>query len=248
MSFQSTNGRKVFNQPTLIGLDLTPESGRGRDFSKVGSFRRVPSSTFMLPAPARDALFKSTKALFRFRGCLVAKQNSRRYISASSRTLARPTTTPLPPSPDDQALVAVFDQPSSSTFKKPLFSTPSGLFGHGVLAHPRGLITLAEATLVRAQILTNRILRARQSRDELMKVVKNLDRLSDMLCSVIDLAELVRNAHPDHAWVDAANEAYETLCEFMNVLNTHVGLYEVCSHSEYAFIHSPLHVFYSPRF
>lgn len=81
-----------------------------------------------------------------------------------------------------------------------------------------------------------------------MKVVKNLDRLSDMLCSVIDLAELVRNAHPDHAWVDAANEAYETLCEFMNVLNTHVGLYEVCSHSEYAFIDSPLHVFNSPRF
>ncbi|KAL4263410.1 Mitochondrial intermediate peptidase [Pleurotus pulmonarius] len=182
----------------------------------------------MLAAPpVRDALFKSTKALFRFRGCLVAKQNSRRYISASSRTLARTTTTPLPPSPDDQALVAVFDQPSSSTFKKPLFLTSSGLFGHGVLAHPRGLITLAEATLVRAQILTNRILRARQSRDELMKVVKNLDRLSDMLCSVIDLAELVRNAHPDHAWVDAANEAYETLCEFMNVLNTHVGLYEV---------------------
>jgi len=55
-------------------------------------------------------------------------------------------------------------------------------------------------------------------------VVKNLDRLSDMLCGVIDLAELVRNAHPDRAWVEAANNAYEALCEFMNVLNTHVGL------------------------
>lgn len=48
-----------------------------------------------------------------------------------------------------------------------------------------------------------------------------------MLCSVIDLAELIRNAHPDRHWVDAANNAYEKLCEFMNVLNTHVGLYEV---------------------
>jgi mitochondrial intermediate peptidase len=58
-------------------------------------------------------------------------------------------------------------------------------------------------------------------------VVKNLDRLSDMLCGVIDLAELVRNAHPDRLWAEAANHAYETLCEFMNVLNTHTGLYEV---------------------
>jgi hypothetical protein len=49
-----------------------------------------------------------------------------------------------------------------------------------------------------------------------------------MLCSVIDLAELVRNAHPDTEWVESANEAYEQLCEYMNVLNTNVGLYEVC--------------------
>jgi intermediate peptidase len=76
-------------------------------------------------------------------------------------------------------------------------------------------------------LLTERIVRARQSRDELLKVVKNLDRLSDMLCSVIDLAELVRNAHPDPEWVTSANEAYVRLCEYMNVLNTHVGLYEV---------------------
>lgn len=50
-----------------------------------------------------------------------------------------------------------------------------------------------------------------------------------MLCSVIDFAELVRNAHPDLEWVESANEAYEQLCEYMNVLNTNVGLYEVCS-------------------
>jgi len=64
----------------------------------------------------------------------------------------------------------------------------------------------------------------------MLKVVKNLDRLSDMLCSVIDLAELVRNSHPDPEWVQGANDAYEQLCEYMNVLNTNVGLYEVCAH------------------
>lgn len=81
--------------------------------------------------------------------------------------------------------------------------------------------------MITAQLLADRILRARESRSELLKAVKNLDRLSDLLCGVIDLSELVRNAHPDEQWANAANVAYESLCEFMNVLNTHVGLYEV---------------------
>lgn len=63
----------------------------------------------------------------------------------------------------------------------------------------------------------------------MFKVVKNLDRLSDLLCSVVDLAEFVRNAHPDPEWVASANNLYESLSEFMNVLNTHVGLYNVCN-------------------
>nr|Q6Y5M5.1 RecName: Full=Mitochondrial intermediate peptidase; Short=MIP; AltName: Full=Octapeptidyl aminopeptidase; Flags: Precursor [Pleurotus djamor]AAO61502.1 mitochondrial intermediate peptidase [Pleurotus djamor]AAS46738.1 mitochondrial intermediate peptidase [Pleurotus djamor] len=183
----------------------------------------------MLTRPAQNALLKSMQPLFRFRGCLLAKSTStpRRDISTSSRKLAHPTTVPIPPSVDDHALVALLDQPSSFGIVSRLFQTQGGLFGHKELQQPSGFITLAEATLVRAQILTNRILRARESQDELRKVVKNLDRLSDMLCGVIDLAELVRNAHPDRAWVEAANQAYETLCEFMNVLNTDVGLYDV---------------------
>jgi mitochondrial intermediate peptidase len=119
---------------------------------------------------------------------------------------------------------AVFDRPPHRTSWS---RSPTGLFGQSSLVSPSSFQNLALATLIRAQLLTERIVRARQSRDELLKVVKNLDRLSDMLCSVIDLAELVRNAHPDPEWVRSANEAYEQLCEYMNVLNTHVGLYEV---------------------
>ena len=131
----------------------------------------------------------------------------------------------IPASVDDKALVTLFDHPKSLLPSSPFKVT--GLFAHPSLVHPGALISLADVTLVRAQLLTDRKLRAPQSRDELRKVVKNLDRLSDMLCGVIDLSELVRNAHPDQIWVDAANKAYETLWEFMNVLNTHVGLYEV---------------------
>nr|AEX07902.1 MIP protein [Volvariella volvacea]AFB35534.1 mitochondrial intermediate peptidase [Volvariella volvacea] len=168
---------------------------------------------------ARNVLKASSTKSFRFRGCLRAKHELLRSVS---------TATPIiPASVDDKGLIPLFDQPKSRLKTSPFSST--GLFGHTSLTHPQALISLAEATLIRAQYLTDRILRARESRDELLKVVKNLDRLSDMLCGVIDLAELVRNAHPDRAWVDAANNAYETLCEFMNVLNTHVGLYEVLS-------------------
>jgi len=161
------------------------------------------------------------KQFFRsFRRCRL-HDTTRHQLRFSSAQAANT----IPASRDDLALVSLFDYPQSGPSASPFPIT--GLFGHPSLKHPSNLISLANATLVRAQLLTDRILRARNSRDELLKVVKNLDRLSDMLCAVIDLSELVRNAHPDRTWVEAANHAYETLCEFMNVLNTHVGLYEV---------------------
>ncbi|KAG6910537.1 Mitochondrial intermediate peptidase [Tephrocybe rancida] len=166
---------------------------------------------------AATILASPAKRIFRFRGC------QRLPLSRLLATQAKFAT--IPASPEDVALVSLFDHPSQSFKRSPLYTT--GLFGHPSLTHPDALVTLAEATLARAQILTDRILRARESRDELLKVVKNLDRLSDMLCGVIDLSELIRNAHPDQTWIRAADYAYESLCEFMNVLNTHVGLYEV---------------------
>ena len=130
----------------------------------------------------------------------------------------------IPASHDDSALVPFFDQPKSH---RSWLSSNGGLFLHKDLVKPSSFTKLADGTLRRAQVLTDRILRARESRAELQLVLKNLDKLSDLLCGVIDLAELIRNAHPDPAWVQSANDAYDTLCEFMNVLNTHVGLYDV---------------------
>jgi mitochondrial intermediate peptidase len=173
----------------------------------------------MLAWSARYAIRRSVaRPFFRFRGCLLERTELRKRTAATQ-------TSHIPASVDDKGLIELFDHPKSSLSFSPLSAT--GLFGHSTLTQPRALISLAEATVIRAQLLTDRILRAPQSRDELKKVVKNLDRLSDMLCGVIDLAELIRHAHPDTAWVGAANHAYETLCGFMNVLNTHVGLYQV---------------------
>lgn len=127
------------------------------------------------------------------------------------------------------ALQQMFDSSGpSSRSNHDVNGRSSGLFGYPSLPSPEAFVPLAQRTLIRAQLLVHRIVAAPQNGEgEMRKVVKNLDRLSDLLCAVIDLAELVRNAHPNDRWREAANEAYEGLCGFMNILNTHTGLYEV---------------------
>jgi mitochondrial intermediate peptidase len=79
----------------------------------------------------------------------------------------------------------------------------------------------------RANYIVRRIVNA-QDAQETRKIVKNIDRLSDLLCRVIDMAEFVRHTHPDRSWVNAANDTYDILCEYMNGLNTNVELAAVC--------------------
>ncbi len=113
--------------------------------------------------------------------------------------------------------------PSSSTS-----IAPTGLFMHSNLRQPQDFISLATSTICRAKAIVQRISNACSSGpSELRNVVRNFDRLSDVLCSVIDMAELIRHTHPDPSWVAASNDGYEKLCSYMNVLNTHTGLHEV---------------------
>ena len=179
----------------------------------------------MLTRAAKDVLSKASRPALRFLGCLHSKVPTNIRINPRISTRAASTVT-LPPTSHDRDLVAFFDMPSNSSISS---GASAGIFGHPSLTSPEALESIADAILQRAQLLTERVLRAPQSRSEMLKVVKNLDRLSDLLCSVVDLAEFVRNAHPDPKWVTSANNLYESLSEFMNVLNTHVGLYNVCN-------------------
>lgn len=111
---------------------------------------------------------------------------------------------------------------------------PVGLFAQPSLTSPASFPALARRTTLRAKFIVARICKPTKAPASLeaaelafLAMVKNLDRLSDLLCGVIDLAELVRNVHPEEDWNEGANEAYEELCAYMNELNTHVGLYEV---------------------
>jgi intermediate peptidase len=130
--------------------------------------------------------------------------------------------------PNDTNLRAIFDEPFSNTPSPSASLTPTGLFGNATLRSPDDFISLAHATIEKAKVIVARITKAPEAGlAEMRMVVQNFDRLSDVLCSVIDTAELVRHAHPDPQWAEASNEAYEMLCSYMNVLNTHTSLYQV---------------------
>ncbi|THH11606.1 hypothetical protein EW145_g526 [Phellinidium pouzarii] len=171
----------------------------------------------MLAKTARTRILRTPQGVFRFRGCL----NEASQIGLHHR---QKTTATIPATSEDTSLIPFFDLPNAH---QSWSATPSGLFSHKGLDKPDSLTFLAQGSLRRAHLLTERILHARESKEELILALKNLDKLSDLLCGVIDLAEVIRNSHPDYTWVQSANDAYDTLCEFMNELNTHVGLYEV---------------------
>lgn len=156
----------------------------------------------------------------------------------------RSTFPPTPPPVDfsisqtDEAIRAIFDRPSAGLASASSSLQPTGLFLHPRLTHPGYLQTLTEQTLIHASHVVDRIISSLpdftpsfpgspfiHDSSRLRDLPKSLDRLSDILCLVIDMSELIRNTHPDDAWVIEAERAYERLGSFMNSLNTNQDLY-----------------------
>ncbi|KAK8869860.1 hypothetical protein IAR55_000428 [Kwoniella newhampshirensis] len=162
---------------------------------------------------------------------------ARATVTSDNLSSFQSTYTPPPPPPlstsstDHQSLKAHFDLPYPMSLTPSPSSSSSnagGLFLLPPLTTPESLRPLTDRTLVLASAIVERICNAPNdpSGTELRLVVKNLDRLSDVLCGVIDLCELVRNVHPNDVWVEECERTYEILCSFMNELNTSRGLYE----------------------
>jgi intermediate peptidase len=126
---------------------------------------------------------------------------------------------------DDRVLREIFDSPG--VWKE--FSQSSkagrniGLFQNRYLTEPRGFEDFANTTLRKAKKLVAKVLAA-SSVDQYHRIVKDLDRLSDLLCRVIDISDFVRATHPDPRMQAAATRAYAMMFEYMNVLNTTTGL------------------------
>src|SRR5699024_4498195 len=110
----------------------------------------------------------------------------------------------------------VFDQ---STVSKSWFSAirpgsrvrPSGanagLFKNRYLTSPEGFQLFANRNVQKASVLVAKVLNA-STVDEYRAVVRHLDRLSDLLCRVLDLCDFVRMTHPDPKFQAAATDAW----------------------------------------
>ncbi|KAG9246825.1 mitochondrial intermediate peptidase [Calycina marina] len=129
---------------------------------------------------------------------------------------------------DDRTLRQIFDSPNfwkdfSQSSKYGYPRKGRGLFQNRYLTEPKGFEVFANTSLWKAKRIVERVLAA-SSVEEYKHIVRDLDRLSDLLCRVIDLSDFVRATHPDYKIQAAATNAYAMMFEYMNVLNTTKGL------------------------
>ncbi|KAJ9067685.1 Mitochondrial intermediate peptidase [Entomophthora muscae] len=100
-----------------------------------------------------------------------------------------------------------------------------GLLQRSEMVSPEGFQPWVNAVLKQANLLVQKICRVESDMDAFY-IVKRLDRLSDLLCSVIDFAEFVRSNHPSKRYAAHANQAYLQMASYMNQLNTTPQLYQ----------------------
>ncbi|KAL9034643.1 MAG: hypothetical protein Q9214_006955, partial [Letrouitia sp. 1 TL-2023] len=124
---------------------------------------------------------------------------------------------------DHVTLRKIFDSHSFwkdfSTKGSTLAPSRKGLFQNHYLTHPNGFLDFSNATLEKCRKVVAKVVHA-SSIDELKSIPRDLDRLSDLLCRVLDVADFVRATHPNLAFQEAASQAYGIMFEYMNVLNT----------------------------
>lgn len=180
--------------------------------------RSLPLQAFRTIGPSRLPHVRFTSTA-RLNGAAALAQSSTDHYTP-------PPPLSTPSAADDSLLKAHFDTPTAAFSP---FGEYQPLFLYPPLTHPKSLRPLTDRTLIQSQAIVDRICAAKDdpTGKELRLVVKNLDRLSDVLCGVIDMCELVRNVHPEEEWIAECESSYERLCSFMNGLNTHTGLYEV---------------------
>lgn len=97
----------------------------------------------------------------------------------------------------------------------------AGLFGLEPLVRPEGFQEMEDDCLRACDELVAEVVSPRRTR----LVAKVFDDLSDELCRVADLAEFIRQAHPDPAFRAAAEKACISVSYVVEKLNTNRELY-----------------------
>ncbi|KAK4611648.1 Mitochondrial intermediate peptidase [Fulvia fulva] len=170
-------------------------------------------------------------------------RQSRRSLVTSSRTKGaaaagavaddyqQPISTAAPSiAHDDRTLRQIFDSPRfwkdfSSKTKYHSGGKSAGLLQNRYLSKPEGFGEFANVTLQKCQKIVAQVLKY-NTVDQYKRITRDLDRLSDLLCRVIDLSDFIRSVHPDRQIQAAATQAYAAMFQYMNVLNTTPGLNE----------------------
>ncbi len=97
---------------------------------------------------------------------------------------------------DDAMPRKIFDSPPTwMDFSKTSSPWRSACSVECVLTGPDGFNHFANASLKRARRIRQGT--GASSREEYRAIVRHLDRLSDLLCRVLDLSDFVRVTHPD---------------------------------------------------
>ncbi|KAI9666643.1 MAG: Mitochondrial intermediate peptidase [Bathelium mastoideum] len=163
------------------------------------------------------------------------KNTQRRYRATSATAVAVDERLDLPlangtnssVSHDDRNLRMIFDsEPFWKEFSRRRWhsnATNKGLFQNRYLTRPEGFQEFATNTLQTCKRIVAKVLGA-STVDDFKSLARDLDRLSDLLCRVIDLSDFVRSTHPDGSIQAAASQAYGQMFEYMNILNTTTGL------------------------
>ncbi|KAK4188385.1 hypothetical protein QBC35DRAFT_496600 [Podospora australis] len=168
----------------------------------------------------------------------VPRQSRQRWLSTGKPAFFLQGTSTIPVDHattnarhDDFILRDIFDSPGQfKQWKRESRASQSGektvgLFNNAYLAHPDGFLHFAQVSLSRARSLVDQVLKS-ESREDYRVIVRRLDRLSDTLCRVLDMADFVRVTHPQPGIQRSANEAWDLVYQYMNELNTTTGLHE----------------------
>lgn len=108
-------------------------------------------------------------------------------------------------------------------------TTSTGLFGYDQLASSQrqGFVQAAKSTVEHVNHIISLVCAEVSSVEEKRKAVKRLDLLSDLVCSVVDAAQLIMSVHPDPKVSKDAATAHAILSNFLSHLNTNTPLYLV---------------------
>ena len=162
--------------------------------------------------------------------CLKRQHISPRHLTTSTipTTFDRSPLAQIERNRDGNALRDAFDSRDYwKAFAGPELRASSkgstGLFQNRFLVRADGFRTFAEKTLEKCQLIVTKI-HAATTFEDYQSLAKDFDRLSDLLCRVIDVADFVRSTHPERAFQLAAAGAHSLMFEYMSVLNTDTRL------------------------